>query len=406
MTARLHFEPLAVVEGTVEGIADHGDGVLTWEERPLMVAGVLPGERVRVAVRKRFRRISVGECVEIVEPSPERVAPPCPLFGRCGGCQLQHAGPDLQLRTKRAKVARALEAEGLGAVPVGETWPSPTPLRYRNHARFTVVDGAIGFVQRRPKVHLPIDDCLLMDPAIVEVLELAKGRVDGATQLNVRVGIRTGERMIQPAFGDALPVPSGQPHLHEAVFGRRYRISAPAFFQVNTRAADHLCRIVRGVVAAGPAGRVVDAYAGVGTFAAAVADVAQAVVAVEVSGPAMEDARVNLAGLSNVSLCCGAAEDVLSELGGPIDVLVLDPPRTGCHRRALAAVEAARPARVVYVSCEPQSLARDLARLAGTFEIDWVQPVDMFPQTHHVEAVAALRRPDVSPVPAPECPGA
>ena len=401
MNDRPPFDPLAVVEARVEGLADHGDGVLTWEDRPLMVAGVLPGERVRVAVRKRYRHISVGSCLAVLDPSPGRVEPPCPYYGRCGGCQLQHAAPAVQLAAKKARVERALAAAALDPNLVRPTIASPDAFGYRNHARFTVVDGAVGFMRRRPKVHLPIDACRLMAPAINEVLHRARGRVDGATQINVRVGIRTGERMIQPNFGDALDLPSGQPHLHEVVFGHCFRISAPAFFQVNTKAADHLCRIVRGVVSAGPSGCVVDAYAGVGTFAAAVADLAERVVAIETSGPAMEDAAQNLAHLARVERLCGAAEDLLGTLAHPIDVLVLDPPRRGCHRRALHAIERARPARIVYVSCDPSSLARDLARLAPSFPIDWVQPVDLFPQTHHVEAVAALRRPDVAPAPPP-----
>lgn len=404
MTTSLPFEPLAIVEGIVSDLADHGDGVLSWEDRPLMVAGVLPGERVEVAVRKRYRNISVGECLRILEPSPDRVDPPCPLFGRCSGCQLQHAGSDLQHRVKRRRVQRALAAAGLDERVVRPTWGSPTALRYRNHARFTVVDGAIGFMRRRPKVHLPVDDCLLMDERITEAVACARGRVDDATQFNVRVGIRTGERMIQPSFGDRLPVPSGQPHVHEVVFGHRFRVSAPAFFQVNTRAADLLCQLVRHVVTCGPARRVVDAYAGVGTFAAALADVAERIVAVEYSGPAMDDATCNLAHLGNVELRCGAAEDLLPDLEGPVDALVLDPPRRGCHRRALEAVVAARPACVAYVSCDPASLARDLRLLTRTYVLDWVQPVDMFPQTHHVEAVAALRREDASPIPPPRAP--
>ncbi len=393
------FEPIATVDVTVEHLAPRGDGVATWEDRPLFVSRVLPGERVRVHVRKRYRNNAVGELAQVLEPSPHRTTPRCPLYGRCSGCQLQHVDMPGQLALKHEAVARALAEAGLEAVEVRPTLAAADPWHYRNHGRFTVVEGRIGFMRQRPKVHLPIASCPIMDPAINEAVAHAQGRVPEATQFNVRVGSRTGSRMIQPAFGDALDLPSGQPHLWEELGGRRFRISAPAFFQVHTAQAEVLVEQVRQILAPRPGEVVVDAYAGVGVFAALLAPSVLPggkVVAIETSGPAMEDAEVNLADQPGVELWCGRTEVLLREvpgrLGAGVAGVVLDPPRTGCKPGALRAVEALGPRAVAYVSCDPPSLARDLARLQRDFEVTFVQPVDMFPHTRHIEAVAALRR--------------
>ncbi len=394
------FEPLATVEVTIEHLAPRGDGVATWEGRPLFVARVLPGERVRVHVRKRYRNNAVGELARVLTPSPRRTTPRCPLYGRCGGCQLQHVDMVGQLELKREAVARALADAGLPDVTVRPTLGAADPWHYRNHGRFTVVEGRIGFMRQRPKVHLPIESCPIMDHAINDAVARAQGKVPHATQFNVRVGSRTGDRMIQPAFGDTLDMPSGQPHLWEELCGRRFRVSAPAFFQVHTAQAEVLVEQVCAILDPAPGDVIVDAYAGVGVFAALLAPAVAPgghVVAIESSGPAMEDAEVNLAGVPGVELWCGRTEVLLREVpvrlgGAAVAGVVLDPPRTGCKPGALRAVEAVAPRAVAYVSCDPPSLARDLARLADRFEVAFVQPVDMFPHTRHVEAVAALRR--------------
>ena len=199
--------------------------------------------------------------------------------------------------------------------------------------------------------------------------------------------------MIQPKLGVARA--TGQKHMTMSLLGRSFRVSAPSFFQVNAAQAARMAELVVQRCDAGAGDTVVDAYAGVGTFAVLLAERAGKVIAIEEAGPAVEDAKVNAAGCPNVELRLGKAEAILPTLTEPIAAVVLDPPRSGCHRGTLDAVLAARPRRVVYVSCDPASLARDLRILIdggvdGGYRLEEVQPVDMFPHTHHTECVATL----------------
>ncbi|GAF95607.1 unnamed protein product, partial [marine sediment metagenome] len=190
----------------------------------------------------------------------------------------------------------------------------------------------------------------------------------------------------------------GQPCYEEELLGRRFRISAPSFFQVNTPQAENLFDVLRDHLQPRGTELVIDVYAGVGTFATLLAPLVGRVIAVEESAAAVKDAAVNITGLDNIEFLQGKAEEVLPQLEGVPDAAVLDPPRVGCHRRALAALLQLSPRRIIYVSCEPATLARDLKALCeGGYRLVAVQPVDMFPQTYHVECVANLVRGDLSP---------
>jgi 23S rRNA (uracil1939-C5)-methyltransferase len=389
--------PVEEVDVTIEDLGEAGDGRATLDGHPLWVSGTIPGERVRVRIRKRYRTAAVGAVVAWLEPSPDRVVPPCGLVGRCSGCQLQHVAYPRQLDLKGATVRAALRVHGLDDATVAPTVGMDDPWNYRNHARFTVQDGRLGFVEQRQRTFLPLDDCRLLHPSITELLRVLPGHVDTATQCNVRIGTRTGERMIQPALAlETLAVATGQAFLHEELEGVRFRIGAASFFQVNTTQAERLVGLLREGLALAGHEVVVDAYAGVGVFAALLAGSCRHVVAIEESGPAVRDARVNLAAYRNVEIHEGRTESVLptleSALGGPVHRVILDPPRSGCHPRVLDALASLRPERVAYVSCHPTTLARDLARLAEHFTLERVIPLDMFPHTKHVECVAFLRR--------------
>lgn len=236
-----------------------------------------------------------------------------------------------------------------------------------------------------------------MAPWINHALASLQGHAAETTQLSLRYGVHTGDYLLQPTFQNMdVPLASGQRHYHEALLGHRFRVSSPSFFQVNTRQAEQMAELVMSLLRLDGSQTVVDAYAGVATFAVLMADRAQRVIAVEESKSAVADARVNIEGIPNVELRQARTEDVLSELAAEgVDAVLLDPPRAGCMPGTLDALLDVPPERVVYVSCDPETLARDLAILtAGPFRIEQVRPVDMFPQTYHVEAVATLARDD------------
>lgn len=390
-----------IVEAELTGIGPGGEatGVLSGDAAGDAVAVTaafgLPGERVEVEVLERSAERVRGRVIRVLQPSPERVEPRCPYFGLCGGCQWQHMPYERQLHWKHAMVAESLAAAGLDSVPVFPTLAAPEPYGYRNHGRFSLGRryGEAGYTTHYYHRFMRVDHCPIMHPRIEEILGAAQRRVHGH-QLAIRIGIKTGDLLIN-GLSDAgdLPFPSGQSALEEEVAGRRYRISAAAFFQVNTLQAGRLIHTVRTALALGCDDTLLDLYCGVGTFGLALAPGIRRVIGVEESIAALKDAHHNARDLDNVEFLAGRTEEVLASLDEQIDAAIVDPPRSGCRPDALAALIRLAPRKLAYVSCDPTSLARDLRVLVdGGFTLRSAQPVDMFPQTYHVETVALLTR--------------
>jgi 23S rRNA (uracil1939-C5)-methyltransferase len=379
-------------------VAPHGDALARKGDEPVFVAGMIPGEEAVVDVRRGRRSMLYGQVVEMLVKSPHRVEPRCPYFGRCTGCQWQHIDYGYQLELKRSAVHRQLQdIGGFAAPPLRATLPSVEPWNYRNHARFTVDrDGHLGFVHRERHNFIAIDYCHIMHPWINETLADMQGRCQKRTQISVRYGVNTESFLIQPKMTE-LDIPSGQKWYEEELKGRRFRISSPSFFQVNTAQAERMIDVIEDRLALKGNEVIIDAFAGVGTFAAVLASKAGKVIAIEEAPAAIDDARANIAGLDNVELIIGKTEVILPSLDIAVDAVILDPPRVGCQRSGLDALLKLAPSKVVYVSCDPESLARDLRILCdGGYRLAEVQPVDMFSHTYHVECIATLVRSDIS----------
>ncbi len=362
----------------------------------VFVLGGIPGERVVAEVLRVYRRHFSAQVVEVLEPSPDRIAPPCPYYGECTGCQWQHLAYPRQLEIKRSKVVEALErVGGFSDPPVDAIQPSPRQFGYRNHARMTVgPEGALGFVNRETRRFVRVDQCMLMHPGVNHILSQLQDNCAETTQLSIRAGEDTGDFLVQPTLkSPAVPIPTGQKRYLESVNQRAFRVASPSFFQVNIGQTSNLVETVRRELALTSDDLLLDAYTGVGAFAILLAPYVRKVIAIEESAAAVADARENAAGLDNVEFLLGKTEDVLHSITETPDVVILDPPRAGCQPVALGGLLRLAPPRVVYVSCDPETLGRDLKLLCqGPYRLTAVHPLDMFPQTHHVESVAVLER--------------
>ncbi len=378
----------------LEGLGRLGEAMSHLGDKPVFVFGGLPGEVVVAEVIRERRNYIAAEVVEVIEASPNRVSAPCGYFGACTGCQWQHVKYDHQLELKRHVVEDAMaRVGGLGDVIVLPTLPSPQQYNYRNHARFTIgPEGHLGFVHRQRRRFVEIQQCMLMDPWINDTLGQLQGHCAETTQLSIRYGPRSGGWLIQPLLKEpGIPVETGQKHYQETLSGNSFRVAASSFFQVNVPQAEQIMDLLRDALRLTGTEVVVDAYAGVGTFAALLAPHAGKMIAIEESASAVQDAEENLAGIPNIEMRRDKTEAALMAMEENVDALVLDPPRAGCQPQALDSMMRLAPARVAYVSCDPETLARDLAVLAaGPYRIESVQPVDMFPQTHHIECVTTL----------------
>lgn len=377
---------------------------------PIEVLGGIPGETVEVSLgwsaiwrekQRRRRKPPIVRLTRIIEPNPSRVEAPCPHFGDCGGCRLQHLSADDQLAWKRDRVALALRHAGIDDVPVLPTLGMETPWNFRNQMRFAVNrEGVPGLTALGTHRVIPLENCPIAHPLINATLATLRQTPNPRPQILVRCGTHTGETLIQPAPEDERAEALTQAGidwradgLREKLGGLTFSMRPSSFFQTNTNQAEVMARLVLANVPGGPQATIADAYCGVGTFAALLATRAGSVIAIEESASAVRDARENLSklGITNVEVIQGKAEIVLPGVATPIDAIVLDPPRMGCARPILDAIAIRQIPRIVYVSCDPTTLARDLAILRNTgYAITEVQPLDMFPQTHHIECVATL----------------
>ncbi len=383
-----------VIELNLHSWGRLGEALATWEEQPIFVFGGIPGERVEAEIVATRRKYVAAQVTRVIDRSPHRVEPPCPYFGKCTGCQWQHLDYQAQLETKTNLVADALERVGaFHSPPVLPAIPAPDQFGYRNHARFTVwrSTGELGFVHRERRRFVRIDRCLLMHDGINQLLAQLQERCSETSQLAIRASSVTGHYLIQPTLDNPeIPVDSGQKRYRESVAGAEFNVASPSFFQVNVVQAGRLVELVQQALRLTGSETVLDAYAGVGTFAVLLAPHAREIIAVEESTAAVADARDNAAHADNVRFVTGKVEDVLPSLDAAPHAVVLDPSRSGCQPLVLDALLRLAPPRIAYVSCNPESLARDLRTLCRRYRLESVQPVDMFPQTHHIEAVATL----------------
>lgn len=381
--------------------------------RACFVPYALPGETVEVRVTRRYKRHATADLVAVRTPSAHRVDPPCPHYGTCGGCQLQHAAPPHQLELKTRVLVEQLTRIGRQTDPPVTPVVAPEgawPDGYRSWARMAVApDGSLGFRRRASHEVEPIPRCLLMTPAAHATRQVAGDAWSGAAEVVVAAGEEGGLLTVVPGgqgaptppdaeVGLAISRPEGSPrilrepgHTTVTVHGVALRASAGAFFQAGPAGAAALVTAVMAAVGDVAGRRVLDLYAGGGLLSAFLARAGALVTAVEANPAATEDARANLAGL-DVEVRTQTVEAALADIEGA-DVVVLDPPRSGAKAEVCAGIVALAPARIVYVACDPAALARDVATFDGLgYRLVAVVGLDLFGHTAHVEAVATLER--------------
>lgn len=438
-------------------IAKTGQAVGRADGMVVYVLGPVPGERARVRIDTVKAKYAVGDLVELLDRSPDRVEPFCPVFGTCGGCQVQHLAYPAQLAWKRGIVENALRRLGgiedaRVRVPVGMA----DPRAYRNKMALVLARSqasptpSFGFYAARTHDIVPIEGCPIVMPqldcAIAGLWDAARDPAtthafDGARHVIARAGHASGESVLSvttdrastqlPALGAALAAklpgtvgvsnsfepPSenavmgrrnvtvyGNAEMHEAIGDVKFRVSSASFFQVNSEMVGKIFTYLATQPLEGK--RFIDLYCGAGTFALFFAKAGARVVGIEENPSAVREANANAAinGVGEQTAFLGGRVEATlrSKIGvealKSADIVFLDPPRKGSDEGTLDALVRARVPHVWYLSCNPATLARDLAQLiAGGYRLGVVQPFDMFPQTGHIEALAALHRADVEP---------
>ena len=395
------------------GMAYGGEAVARAEDgRVVFVWGAMPGEEVLVDITDRRKRFWRGEVREVLEPSPDRIVPPCPIFSVCGGCQWQHMAYPAQVEAKQAiLLEQAQPAYPEAAERLRPPVAMTDPWNYRNVAHFSSdEDGQPSFRRWQSHELVAVPACPISQPAINAALPAYRGVLEPGERLSLRC-TADGEQ-VQAWRSSGVEGAA----LMERVLGERYRVSPGAFFQVNTKLerrppltwrrdgqedpaaeptslTEDMVRLVLEGVEDFADQTVVDAYCGVGLFTLPIARLAPRAIGIEESGDAVLDAIENAARaeLGNTVFLQGPAGHLLPAVAEAVSAVVLDPPRTGVDERALQAIIGKGVPRVVYVSCNPSTLGRDLRLLReGGYSLDWLRLIDLFPQTLHIEAVAVL----------------
>lgn len=386
-------EKETTLEVEIERLLPGGVGLAHAEGLTLFVSLAAPGDVLRVRVDRVQGKIAFASLVEILKPSPARVEPPCPYFGRCGGCDFQQLNYQTQLEAKVAIIRDCLHR--IAKIEVGEIpiTASPGEWRYRARANWQVDAAAklIGYFERGSNRVCDVDYCAVLAPELQTTLEQVRAGLFVETAPPPRnidaVAGDEGVSLAPPLAGFETEVVS------RTIASESYHFSADAFFQVNH---DLLEPLIATAIGDAVGNTAVDLYCGVGLFTLPLARRFARVVGVESHPRAAEFARQNLgaAKLEDAEVITARVGDWLAQHArsfGAVDFLLLDPPRTGCENRDIAGILALRPAQISYVSCDPATLARDLKKLlAAGYLLDSVTAFDMFPQTHHVETVTRL----------------
>ncbi|HEY8533236.1 MAG TPA: TRAM domain-containing protein [Micromonospora sp.] len=395
------------VELTVGAVAHGGHCVARLADGPVVfVRHALPGERVVARVTEVRRGWLRAEAVRVLDASPDRVEPPCPYArpGGCGGCDLQHVAPAAQLAWKTAVLREQLERIGglaheeVAALAPGVEPLPGGPLGWRSRVRYAVdTAGRAGLRKHRSHEVVPIDRCRIAHPAIqrVPVLSGSGRRWPGTDEVET-IASSGGDVTVRARRGPTAILVDGPGEVREQAAGRQWRVPAEAFWQVHPAAPDTLVAAVLELVAPQVGETAWDLYGGVGLFAAALAErvgPTGRVTLVESAPAAVRAARRNLRDLSHVDVVAARVERALpaGRLATPVDLVVLDPPRSGAGLPVVRALAASGARAIAYVACDPAALARDVRafREAG-WELRAVRGYDCFPMTHHLEVVALL----------------
>jgi 23S rRNA (uracil1939-C5)-methyltransferase len=401
---------------TIQSLVYGGSGMARLPDgRAVFVPFTLPGEKVQVVIREEKKGFVHADLLDILQPSPQRIAPRCKHFTTCGGCHYQHMGYEHQLENKKGILAEQLQRLGGIQHPViSQVIPSPQSWNYRNSLQFHLSpSGNLGFEHSRSNQTLAIDECHLPLPAIeqawpqldfeflpeLERVELRQG--DGEELLLVL----SSTDPTPPEFETEMPLSavhlspqghiilSGSDHLPMTILGKTFRVGAPSFFQVNNWMAEKMVSVLLEKVSFSKDMLVLDAYCGVGLFSHFMAPLVGRCLGVESSPAACHDYTFNLDEFDNVSLYEGTTESVLPLLEEKPDLIILDPPRSGVGKPALDAILRMSPRQMVYFSCNPATLARDARlMLSAGYQFQETILLDMFPQTFHVETVILMSR--------------
>lgn len=404
----------------VIGLENEAQGVCKINGMIVFVPKVLVGEKIRIRITEIKKNFARGKAVEILEESKERIESKCPYYEECGGCDLRHQTIDENLKFKREKVYNALKRIGKIDVDVEKCVPSFKNDNYRNKASFKVENDRIGFYKEATYQLTDIKECLLVENEIndclKEVRKYIKNNNNKINSITIKYGNARGELLIDiysldeedikiidflidkvsclktAIFNDK--VVYGKGYIEEISNGLMFDVSSKSFFQVNSVQAEKLYDTAIKSAKLSKNDVALDLYCGTGTITIIVSKYVKKVIGIEIVEDAIRNAKqnMNINNINNVNFICGDATKEISKIKEKIDVIFVDPPRKGMDRKAISIMKKINPKKIIYISCNPVTMARDISYLTDLYDVKKVIPFDMFPNTAHVECVCVMER--------------
>ena len=383
-----------IIKTSIKAVAFGGNGVGRVDDMVVFIPFTAAGDTVEAKITEVKRNYCIGEIREIITPSPDRVEPVCPYFSTCGGCQYQHISYEAQLETKERQVVESFERIGkITSPPVRAIIPSPQAFNYRGKAEFHCIPDAdgqlnLGFMDTVGGKLIEIEACNIVDESInTEYRKLREMLASGEIPSYRKRYILWSETTYPPGK-----------YITRTAKEKEVRIANDGFFQGNIYLVDTLIEQIIDMCDLKKSDTVLDCYCGSGLFSLFIAPHVTKVLGMEISGTAVHCATHNTQeyGITNTRFYKGNVENILGRFikeNTRADIVLIDPPRTGCTKKTLARIDTLKPKRIIYISCNPASQARDIRYLASRgFSLETLQPIDMFPQTKHIEVIASLVR--------------
>ena len=402
---------------TIERFTNEGAGVAIYEGLVIFVPDALVGEEVKIKITELKKNYAIADLLEVLHISNDRTIPICPFYDKCGGCDIMHMSKDLQLNFKKNKIHDVFKKVCNLDVVVNDVC-SFNSSNYRNKVVLRVEGNRIGFYEPKSNTIIDVKECMICDDLINETLFKIRDFINyykshGIEEVMIRVArdevmvyLSSLNKRWYPYFIKRLnnvasiyvrdELIYGVDSINQKINDLVFDISPKSFFQINPKTAEKMFEYALKNIE--DQNVCADLYSGTGTIAMSLAKKSRRVIAIESNESAVEDAKENmfLNGLDNIEFKLGRVEDLIDELIElNIDTLVLDPPRTGSDKRSLRALLKIKPKNIIYISCNPVTLARDYNVIRNLYDIKDIQPFDMFPNTHHVETVMVLEKKDV-----------
>lgn len=399
----------------IEKLDHYGRGITRVNDKICFVENAITDEEVEINIIKDKKNYQEATVSNYIKKSKNREEVKCKYYDICGGCQISHLNKKIQDKFKQDKVQEIINKYVNSNIKVEEVI-SDNNYNYRNKVTLHVEGNKLGFYKNKTNEIIDIDECLLLENKINDLIIILKEVIkqeNNITKITIKLGNITEEIMLIIEgninnYNDLIDkvdvliindkVITKKDYINSIIGNKKYKVSKDSFFQVNKVITEKIYNEVRNQIIKNKSKNILDLYCGTGTIGIYVADVVNKVIGIEVVESAIKDAKYNkkVNNVDNVSFIQGKVENEIDSIKENIDTVILDPPRNGLHKNVIKVLKKINPKTIIYVSCDPMTMARDINELKTNYELNLIKPFDMFPNTYHVECISILHRRDIN----------